>query len=99
MRVTINGIEFRFWFKHAPTTTTVNCQWGSPDPTYSATATLAGGDKFCKAIGRKVALTRLLRVGLIRLHGNIWGTDWVFTREQRKLIWAEYFKQHADLRK
>jgi hypothetical protein len=99
MRVTIRGIEFKFWFKHTKTSTIVNCTFGSPEPVYRSSALLAKSDTFCKATGRKVALTRLLRVGLLRYQGSIRGTDWAFSREERKLIWAEYFKQHADLKK
>ena len=105
MRVTIDGIEFRFWFKHTPTSTSVMCTTDRSEHVYEAATTLAPSDVFCKATGRKVALTRLLKKGLIRLTSpdppipieQIW--DVYFTRESRKLIWAEYFKQHADLRK
>jgi hypothetical protein len=87
MRVALEGIgELRFWFKHTPKATVIFCTVGDTAPIQTHSH-LARGDSYCKATGRRIALTRLLGWGM------------VLSREQRKLIWAEYFKQHADLKK
>ncbi len=43
-------------------------------------------DQFSKAVGRRVALRRVLQFGNV-------------PRSTRKLIWAEYFKVHSDLKR
>lgn len=110
MRITIDGIgELRFRFEHKPSGTLVYCDTQTPT-VHSASASLAKGDQFVKAIGRRVALTKMLKYGLCTLvnceptllHPSLqakWVTHHVFTRDQRRQIWAEYFRRHADLRR
>lgn len=90
MRVTIAGVEYRFWFQHYPARGTLAvCTDPTGDNKYQVSSILAGGDKFCKAIGRRVSLTRLL---------NSLSYNLGWSRSDRGMVWAEYFKQHRDLR-
>jgi len=89
VKVTINGVELRFRFEHKLGTTIVYCETSIPTM-IAASANLAKGDRHVKAIGRRVALTRLLKTLEPVLD---------FTRDQRRQVWSEYFRQHADLRR
>lgn len=87
MKVNIEGLgELKVSFRHNPENTAAIGE--SNGVLFAAHANLAKGDRYCKAIGRKVALTRMLG-------------DWPmpFTREQRAKVWSAYFAQHADLRR
>lgn len=109
MTVTIEGIgTLEFWFKHMPHATHVYCEFSGR--THMAAASLAHGDTYNKATGRRVALGRLLKRGLLHLvpceatKENLhftakWATDLTFTRPMRAQIWKAYFAAHADLRK
>lgn len=77
---------------------------------YMGCATLANGDRYCRAIGRRVALHDLMRRGFIRLeecaptaeHPSMthhYVKDLGLSREQRRQVWSAYFAQHADLRR
>ena len=96
------GEEIKIWFERNPgaTNTVVVAQYASAE--YRATAELSKHDAFVKATGRRVALTKILR-GLSRFviyPGRFeWRTARVFSREDRRLVWAEYFRTHADLRR
>lgn len=111
VELTVNDqIEtLQIWFEYSGTHTICRCEFrGKAD--HGAPATLAAGDRFCRATGRRVALTRLLKTGLLRLESaypttvnpNI-SARWVeilkFTREMRREVWMAYFKSHADLRR
>ena len=102
MRVTIAGVEYRFWFKHHDHGTMALCdgdgiqkmllERGITDvENWRVSSHLAKGDKFCKATGRRVSLTRLLR-------SLSHPTNLGWTANERGLVWAEYFKQHRDLK-
>lgn len=41
-------------------------------------------DQFCKATGRRIALTKALKASNL-------------TKEERREVWTEYFEHHADL--
>ena len=96
-----NGAIMRLWFSYEGRITLVHVEMHGM--TFTGRAECANGDQFQKAVGRRTALTRFLKHGAIRL-GTIAGTTkWIseqqFPRNARKLVWKQYFKEHADLRK
>lgn len=110
MKLTIEGIgELKFSFEHAHRQhTNARCEFNGK--TFVASAHLAKCDRFVKAKGRRLALTRLLKYGLQELvpceqtveHPGLmakWSHVLIFTREMRYQVWATYFAQHADLGK
>lgn len=92
MKITIDGIgEIKFSFQHREDKSGSICRADINGSPYFESSCLAPGDQFRKDKGRRVSLSRWLKrewAGLPR-----------FTREQRRAIWAEYFRTHADLRK
>lgn len=108
MKLSIDNKHFKFSFEHRKTSTMCRCEYEGK--TYAAGANLAPGDQFCKAKGRRVALTRLLKNGLqelvpcdptVQAYSTTmkWSPVHIFTRVDRATIWHEYFRQHADLGK
>jgi hypothetical protein len=103
MIVNLGDKQFRFWFSYDRThgVTFARCLYDERE--YSAVAVCSHNDQFVKALGRRVALTKLLDKGLMRLEmpdlgEYLWITDYSFSRDDRKAIWRVYFEQHKDLR-
>jgi hypothetical protein len=99
-----DGRKIKIWFERPnPSCTVCLCEYG--DSVYNSVATCALSDHYNKATGRKVALTRFMKNGGFTLVASdpvdeqyLWRKDFVFTREMRRAVWTEYFKQHADLK-
>jgi hypothetical protein len=101
MTVLFDGIPLRFWFKRhhllRRRATVVHCEYLGR--TYRSSSLCAESDIFSKAIGRRVALTRLLRVGLLGgARTTVTVPDLEFSREMRRAVWAAYFAAHRDLK-
>jgi hypothetical protein len=110
MIVNIENVgSFKFYFDRTGRGhTAIYCEFEGV--TFSSAAHLAKNDKFCKATGRRVALTRMLKNGLNKIEPceptaeypsctARWAKVHEFTREERRIVWAEYFARHSDLGK
>ena len=104
MKVTIDGVgELRFWFQRNIRVTACTCQIGDGDggrQMWRQSSHCARGDVFVKATGRRVALNKLLH--FMTLQHRMSGPTSTYAddaRRNRGLIWAEYFRVHADLKK
>lgn len=65
MKLQIDDKLFKFSFEHRKTGTVCRCEYDGK--TYASGSQLAPGDQFQKAKGRRVALGRLLKMGLQEL--------------------------------
>jgi hypothetical protein len=97
MTVLFDGIPLRFWFERpGRRTTTAHCLYRGVN--YSAGAVCSDGDQFIKAVGRRVALGRMLWNGLGLVGRHAAAPDLEFSREMRRVVWAAYFAAHRDLK-
>ncbi len=90
MRIALHGRELKFFFKYGGACTFAKCAHDK-QVLFEASTCCADSDRFVKATGRRIALTRLLK----RMDAA--GED--VTRETRSLIWKTYFEHHADLKR
>lgn len=84
MKVTINNTTYIIKWSYNEKTTychLYNENTSYQDPIIKASATLAKNDKFNKNTGRRVSLQRVLKEFVI------------FSKEDRRIIWQEYFKE------
>ncbi len=77
--------EARFWFERNGRTITAHCGTPNGESIISASATANPCDVFEKAVGRRKALERLMEENR-------------FPRTERKKVWDEYHRLHADFK-
>jgi hypothetical protein len=95
MTVLFDGIPLRFWFERiGHGITKARCLYRGA--TYSNFAICVDSDQFIKAVGRRVALRRMLKMGLRPPCST--APDLEFSREMRRVVWAAYFGAHRDLK-
>ena len=108
MKITLeNGNMLKFWFSYGINEdkqtdyARVHCELNGEEHVATVTRFYRRGAP-TKPENRRRALAKMLKRGL-QTHpltdNPSYGRQRCFTREERRLIWTEYFKQHADLRR